>query len=428
MKFKVNKESSNILINIGWLFSQSAIRMALSLFVGIWVARYLGPSNYGLLNFSLALTAIFIGLAPLGLQGLVVRELNQNESEAQALMGSSFFLSLVSGLISYLLLIATIYFMRPYEPLAQLAVAIAGLSILFKAIDVIKYWFESNVNSKCVVWVQIVALIITSAVKIVLIILHAEIIAFIWVTVIESVLVAIGLLLGYRRYSESFLNWRVRKDQMAYLLKESWPLFLSSISVIANLNIDKVMLGQISGEHELGLYSVASNLAQIWYVIPVFVGASIAPSLTKLFHENPLAYAKRINMIFKYLFWLAMVLILLTTLFGEMIVGFIFGEQYLLSVKVLFIQIYNTVFLFHISFRKRLLLIEGLQKHIFYLSLYMLVSNIVLNYLLIPRLNGIGAAYASLFSWASNALIFPLLFKETRKHPKIFFLTIFSRA
>jgi hypothetical protein len=48
-----------ILGNMSWLFVDRAVRMGMGLFVGVWIARYLGPAKFGSLNFAVAFVALF---------------------------------------------------------------------------------------------------------------------------------------------------------------------------------------------------------------------------------------------------------------------------------------------------------------------------------------------------------------------------------
>jgi len=413
--------------NMSWLLSELVAKSFLGLLVSILLARYLGVHEYGQLNFVISLTAIFSALIPLGLQNLVIRGINKNFDQTHVYLGTSFFLSTLMACFVYILLIQVIFILRPDDALTRSLVAVAGLGLLFKSTEVIKYWFSSQVMSKYVVWAQSVALLISAAIKTLFILLELELIYFIWAGVVEAGLLCILLWLVYIKNSKYVARWKVSYSKAKNLLKEGWYLLLSSFSVLATLNIDKIFVGQMAGEQELGLYSASSTLAQVWYALPLIIGASFAPSLTKQFTENQKLYKYWVNRIFQLLFWIAVLLSLLITFVGMDIVLLVFGEQFIESSKILIVQIYITIFLFHISFRKRLLIIEGKSPFVFYLSLSMLMCNIALNLLFIPSFGAIGAAYATLLSWIINALVFPLFFKATREHPSSFFSTIFFR-
>ena len=66
--------------NTSWLFAEKILRMFVGLFVGIWVARYLGPEQFGLFSYAQSFVGLFTAMATLGLDGIVVRELVKDES------------------------------------------------------------------------------------------------------------------------------------------------------------------------------------------------------------------------------------------------------------------------------------------------------------------------------------------------------------
>ena len=68
-------------VNTGWLFFERIIGMAVTFFVGVYVARYLGPANFGLLSYAGSFVGLFMGISALGLNNIVVRELVKNEKK-----------------------------------------------------------------------------------------------------------------------------------------------------------------------------------------------------------------------------------------------------------------------------------------------------------------------------------------------------------
>lgn len=183
-----------ILDNIGWLFLDKVLRMGVGLLVGVWIARYLGPEQFGLLNFALAFTGLFAAISGMGLQGIVVRDIVRDPQGAPLTLGTAAVLMLIGGFVSYLLILAAIAYLRPDDPLARSIVAILGAIQLFKASEIAVYWFESQVQSKYTVWVQNGVFLVFAAVKVGLILSQASLTAFVWATLAEAAVVAVILL------------------------------------------------------------------------------------------------------------------------------------------------------------------------------------------------------------------------------------------
>ena len=65
-EFRNHFELQKIIINMNWLFLDTAIRMGVAFFVGVLVVRYLGPEQYGVLSYAIAIIAFFSVFAKLG--------------------------------------------------------------------------------------------------------------------------------------------------------------------------------------------------------------------------------------------------------------------------------------------------------------------------------------------------------------------------
>ena len=113
-----------VLGNTGWLISDKIIRMAIGLFVAAWVARYLGPDQYGLLNFSLALVALVGVLSNLGLQELIIRNIVKDPGKRDDLLGTAFVIKAVGGVLVFFISILIAFLIRPDDPLSHILVII----------------------------------------------------------------------------------------------------------------------------------------------------------------------------------------------------------------------------------------------------------------------------------------------------------------
>ena len=147
-----------ILDNIAWLFLDNILRMGVGLLIGVWVARYLGPEQFGQLNFAMAFVGIFGAVAGLGLNGIVVRDIVREPETANITLGTAFVLQASGGVFAVALIIGTMAWLRPDDTLTKTLVAIFGLGLIFKSTEVVKYWFESQVQSRYTVWIETVSL------------------------------------------------------------------------------------------------------------------------------------------------------------------------------------------------------------------------------------------------------------------------------
>ena len=234
-----------IVDNIGWLFFDKILRMGVGLLIGVWIARYLGPEQFGLLNFTAALIGLFGALAGMGLQGLVVRDIVQDPACREDTLGTAAVLQLLGGAVAYSLLLATVFYLRPQDLLSQLVAGILGAVVFLKAFEVAGYWFESQVQSKYTVWVQNAAFLIFAGIKAVLILTGASLISFAWAMLAEAFVVALAMTLALHRLGLPLPSLRISYRRCGTLLNASWPLMLSSIAVMIYMKIDQIMIGQM---------------------------------------------------------------------------------------------------------------------------------------------------------------------------------------
>lgn len=403
-----------ILGNTGWLFADKVLRLSVGLFVGVWLARYLGPQQYGLLNYALAIVGLFGAVASLGLNGVVVRDLVTNHENAEVTLGTTFLLQFVGGVLAFCLACATVVYARPDDEMAKWVIAVMGLSLVFKAADVVKYWFESQVASRYVVWAESGIFLALAAVKIGLILFEAPLIAFVWALFAESALAAIALLCVYAWRGGALSAWRVHSDRMRSLLRECWPLILSGLAIMVYMRIDQIMLGHMLGDEAVGIYSAAVRISELWYFIPTAIVASVFPSIIAAKKTSVRDYRQRLQKLYDLMVLLSLSVALPMTFLSEWVVGMIFGPDYLQAAGVLAIHIWSGLFVFLSIASGKWFLAEGLAVLAFKRNLYGALLNVLMNFWLIPIYGAKGAAVATLVSFAVAGYLFDFSTSLTR--------------
>ena len=412
-----------IVENISWLFFDKILRMGVGLFVGVWIARYLGPEQFGLLSFATAFIGLFGAIAAMGLQGIVVRDIVRDPEGSRVTLGTAALLQVLGGLVAYVLMLVAIAYIRPDDFLARSIVAILGSMLLLKASEVAVYWFESQVLSKYTVWVQNGVFLVISAIKVVLILQQAPLTAFVWAILAEGVLVALILLTVMGKRGPSIARLRVSTERAKTLLKDSWPLILSAIAVSIYMKIDQVMLGQMLGDEAVGIYSAAVRVSEIWYFIPLVIVASVFPAILEAKKRSDELYYARLKSLFDLMSLISVPVALVMTFLSPFVVVFLFGDAYAEAGTVLAIHIWASVFVFLGVASSKWFLAENLQRHLFVRTFLNGLINIVLNYLLIPRYGAAGAAVALVISQSAGLLVYDHFRRDTKK---LFYMKIAS--
>ena len=395
-----------IVDNIGWLFFDKIVRMGVGLFVGVWVARYLGPERFGILSFATAFATLLGPLSGMGLPSIVVRDLVRDPMRREVTLGTAALLQFVAGLISYIMIIMAIFWLRPEDFLSKMLVAIIGSILLFRASDVAIYWFESQVQSKYMVWVHNSVFLVFAAIKIGLILIHSTLIAFAWALMAETVFVAIIMLavLGLREPQLRRLHFCF--DRAKFLLANSWPLLLSGVAMTINMKIDQIMLGQMIGDKAVGIYSAATKISELFYFIPAMVSASVFPAIMDAKRKSKTLYYGRLQQLINLMVWVSISIAIPMTFLSSIIIKLLFGTAFVTAGSVLSVYIWASVFFFIGVASEQWYIVENKQILSLQRALLGSILNVVLNLLLIPNYGIIGVAWATVISCGVSYMFF----------------------
>ena len=403
-----------ILDNISWLFFDKVLRIGVGLLVGVWVARYLGPELFGLWSYVSAFVGLFAVVAALGLQNIVVRDIVRDPSCKGETLGTAALLQLLAGLLSYTCLLGAFFWLRPEEELAKVLIAVLGSVMLFKFSEVAVYWFESQVMSKYIVWVQNSIFLVFAIIKVILILKQCTLIAFAWATVAEGFVVGFLMIVMLTVKGLPLRQLSISLVRAKSLLADSWPLLLSGIAITTYMKIDQIMLGQMLSDQAVGIFSAASRISEAWYFVPMIIVGSVFPSILDAKKCGEVQYHNRLQHLYDLMVWLSVAIALPMTFLSTPIVIGLFGLAYAESGPVLVIHIWASVFVFLGVASGQWFIAENRQILIFQRTVLGAIVNVALNYIFIPRFGVIGAAYATVLAQASVGLVYDLFQKETR--------------
>jgi O-antigen/teichoic acid export membrane protein len=384
-----------ILLNTGWLFADKILRMGIGLFVGIWIARYLGPEQFGLLSYAQAFVAIFSSISSLGLESIVVRNLVRVPDNRNEILGSAFFLRLVGGVVSFLIAIIAVFIVKHDDLFTCLLVGVIALGFIFQAFDTVDMLFQAKVISKFTILPKQVTFMMASVIKVFLVAYSAPLVAFAWVGVVEALAGACGLAIAYKFYGYSLFSWSVNKKQMKNLLADSWPLIFSGIVIMIYMRIDQVMLGSMSGNKEVGIYAVAVGLAEAWYFFPGAIATSMFPSIVNAKETDEELFYCRLQRLYNVMALLGFVVAVPITFTAGWLVELLYGPAYAKAGPQLAVLVWAGLFVnLGIARSSFLTVMNWTRLHLVTVSMGCVI-NIVLNCLLIPRYGGLGAVIAS---------------------------------
>lgn len=391
-------ETRKIVANTIWLVLEKIIRLFSGLLVGILVARYLKPEQYGLYNYSLAIVIILSGFADLGLNQIVVRELVKKPQSEEEIVSTTFFLKLLSGLICIGLAFALALMSRGDSTTLSL-ILILSARLFFKPTEAIDFAFQSKVLSKYATWSRNIACLVAAFAIAAAVFMKQSILTIGLLSSLEfgisSVLIfGFYVSAGYRVRFSSFSKGRV-----CSLLRDSWPLILSGVAIIIYMRIDQVMIKWMSGDVELGIYSAAVRLTEALYLIPTAIVGSALPKITQSYNQNNKSFYSEIQHLYNTVSLISYVSIITVFILASPIVSVVFGSDYTNSVAVLRVLIWAVIFVNLGIVQQSFMVVMNWTS--IYMKIVFLASlmNIVLNYLLIPRYGAVGATISTVISY-----------------------------
>lgn len=400
--------------NLGWLVAERFLRLVFNAGVGILVARYLGPAQFGILNYALALIAIGLAISEAGVEAFVKRELIRDPQRAGDVLAAAWRLRLGAGGFCFLasLIWAT---WGETDPTTSVLVAILGLMLFQPALAVSDLWLHARLEARLAIRARFAALVAGALGRVALILGQAPLLSFAVVAVAEAALVAVLLNRVARTSGQPARASRVTSDEMWRLWKDAWPLLLSSITVIFYLRIDVVMLQRLSGETAVGTYSAAVRLSELASFFPAAIVASFLPGLLTARSAGTEAYARSLQRLLDLNALLAYAIAVPMVLLASWIVRFAYGELYAPAGAVLAVHGCTLMWAALGVVRGQYCVNEGLTRfHLLATSVGALI-NVVLNFIFIPRYGAVGAAWGTLIAQAFAAWLSSFLFPPVRR-------------
>lgn len=408
-----NKEAKNA----GWMIGGRIFQMALSVVVGALSARFLGPDNYGIINYAGAYVALFSSLCNLGLNSVIIKDFVDNPEEQGKTLGSSLLMRLLVSIASALMIIGIVCVIDKDEPITIIVVALYSFGLIFHVFDTINYWFHAQYRSKIPAIATLIAYVIMSAYKITLLALGADVYWFALATSLDYIAVAIVLFIAYKKYNGQRLAFSFNKAKK--LLSSGAPYILSGMMAAIYGQTDKLMLKQMMSESEVAYYSAAGTLCSMWVFVLAAIIDSMFPTILRLYSVDKKAFEKKNKQLYAIVFYISSFVSLLFVLFGHIGIRILYGEEFLPATRPLMVVPWYVVFSYLGVARGAWIISEGKQKYLVPIHIGAAVANVILNFCLIPIWGAVGAAVASVMAQMFVSIILPFFIKDLRPNAKL---------
>lgn len=384
----------------GWLLVWKIVVMASSLIVGIWLARYLGPEQYGIYAYVHALIALVLPLAQFGLNGIIVKELKLAPEQEPEILGSAIALRVLGALAAAAVMLVIASFSSITTPHFLVIVGLVGAAGAVGALRITEGHFLAKEAPKAYVLGAISVSVCLGVLKIGFILQEGDLTVFLLLTAVETVLAGLMALYVYARRAHSLSSWRLKLSLVTIYVRRAFPLILSGLTAVVYLKIDVLFLSEMVSVSAAGTYAVASRISEVWYFLPTIIATAVFPRLIELRRDDPGKYRKKLQLVFDFLTVSALLTACLIAWTASSMVQLLFGEVYADAAIILAIHVWAGVFVFQRALLSKWLLAEDLYALSFLTHAGGAVINVVLNLLLIPHFGGVGAAVSTVISYA----------------------------
>lgn len=403
--------------NASWIIACRIIQSLISLVIGMISARYLGPSNYGVITYVSSVVAFALPIMQLGLNQTLVKEFVQSPEREGKILGTSLVINVLSSIVSMIGSVAFVFLVNAGERETILVCILYSLTLLFQATEMTQYWFQYQLLSKYPSIATLCAYVAVSLYKIFLLVTQKSVVWFALSNVLDYFLISVILMVIYFKVGNQRLSfdWRLGRE----MLSRSKYYIIPSLMVMIFQHTDRIMIKLMMGETETGFYSAAITCVGISGFVFSAVIDSMRPVILEEKGKDQARYENRVAQLYAIITFISLAQSIGMTVLAKPLVNLLYGAEYAPTAGILCVAVWYVTFSYYGSVRNVWILAEGKQKYLFGINVIGAVANVLSNLLLIPRWGGVGAAVASLITQFFTNVIIGFVFKPIRENNRL---------
>ena len=329
--------------NAGWIIGEQICQMLITLVIGILSARYLGPSNYGLINYTASFVNFILPVATLGMDGVIIKKMIESPEREGEYLGSCILYRSASALLCSLSVIAAVWILNPNDTLLLSLISLQSLQLFFRAINILDSWFQRYLMSKYVSLAKIVASLFVAGYRIYLLVSEKDVKWFALSNSLSALIIAIILLIAYKMLGKQGFKADISLGES--VLKESYHFIISGIMTAVYGQMDRIMLGEMVSAEAVGLYTTAASLCAMWIFIPTAIINSFRPGILEIKNGgNEKQYLSHLKKLYSMVIYLCIGVSVAIFLLGDFVIVLLYGNEYAGAAPALKILIWAEVF------------------------------------------------------------------------------------
>lgn len=409
--------NKRLINNAIWIVVCKLIQAVVALIIGMITARYLGPSQYGLISYAASIVAFFLPIVKLGFNATLVREFINTPDETNKILGTAIIFSIVAALVSIIGIVSFTMLANAGERETVTVCFLYSLILIFQACEMPQYWFQSQLLSKYSSVVSLVSYIFVSVYKICILVFQKNIYWFAIVHVIESAISSLVLIILYKKISEKKLSYSYSIGKK--LLKSSKYYIVSGLMTVICQQTDRIMLKLMVGEVETGLYSASLTCISVTAFVFAAIIDSARPLVLEKHHTSSAAFYRSMILLYAVITYLAIAQGVIMTVLSKVLIYIMYGVEYSMAANILPIVVWYSLLDYYGMVRNIWMIAENKQKYLILINSVGALINIVMNYLFIPIWGARGAAFASVITLGFINFVFCFIIKAIRPVGKL---------
>lgn len=405
---------NRVLNNAGWIIGCKIVQSLINLVIGVISARYLGPSNYGIISYVASVVAFALPIMQLGFRHTLVREIVHTPEREGKILGTALMFNIISSFFCVLGSVSFVLLVNAGERDTILVCALYSLSLVFQATDMIQYWFQAKLLSKYPSLAALGAYVVVALYKVYLLVTQKSVAWFALSHVLDFFLISAVLMIIYKKIGQQRLgvDWKLGRE----MLSRSKYYILPSLMVMIFQHTDRIMIKLMMGEAETGFYAAALTCVGISGFVFSAVIDSARPVILEQKKGNRELYEKRMIQLYSIITAMCLAQSVVMTLLAKPIIQILYGSEFAPAAGMLCVAVWYITFSEYGSVRNIWILAEGKQKYLFGINVYGALANVALNLLLIPVWGAVGAAVASLITQFFTNVVIGFIFKPIRQN------------
>ena len=409
--------NSKVVKNASWIVGCKIIQSILSFIVTMLTARFLGPSNYGVVSYAASIVAFITPVVQLGLANIQVQELVNNKQIDGKIVGTTLGLSAFSAAFCYIGIVAFSMIASASETETIIVCALYGFVLFFQGAELLQYWFQANYLSKHASIVSLIAFFLVTIYRVVLLILQAEVYLFAVVNALDFFLILVALLFVYKRLGGGKLSFSLSLGLK--MLAKSRYYIIANMMVVVFSQTDRIMLKLMVNDAATGVYSAAMSCAGLANFVFIAIIDSFRPIIFEDYKVSREKFEQRVAQLYTVIVYLSLAECIVVSVLSEYIVKVVYGSAYLDAILPLRVGVWYSTFSFIGNVRNIWILAEEKQRWIWIINSFGAVFNIAANIVLIPISGAVGAAVATLVTQVFTNVVVSYLIPDIRPNTRL---------